>query len=76
MPVGVGSNLIVRDGGVPGVVVRLPKSFAKVAVSRATTSGPARPQWASPWPARRATPGLRAWSFCAAFPARPAAPFA
>jgi UDP-N-acetylmuramate dehydrogenase len=32
MPVGVGSNLIVRDGGVPGVVVRLPKSFAKVTV--------------------------------------------
>ena len=32
MPVGVGSNLIVRDGGVPGVVVRLPKSFAKVEV--------------------------------------------
>ena len=25
MPVGVGSNLIVRDGGVPGVVVRLGK---------------------------------------------------
>ena len=32
MPVGVGSNLIVRDGGVPGVVVRLPKSFARVEV--------------------------------------------
>jgi UDP-N-acetylmuramate dehydrogenase len=32
MPVGVGSNLIVRDGGVPGVVVRLPKSLAKVEV--------------------------------------------
>ncbi len=32
MPVGVGSNLIVRDGGVAGVVVRLPKSFAKVAI--------------------------------------------
>src|SRR5688572_31336312 len=32
MPVGVGSNLIVRDGGVPGVVVRLPKSFARVVV--------------------------------------------
>ncbi len=29
-PVGVGSNLIVRDGGVPGVVVRLPKAMAKV----------------------------------------------
>ena len=32
LPVGVGSNLIVRDGGVPGVVVRLPKAFAKVAI--------------------------------------------
>jgi UDP-N-acetylmuramate dehydrogenase len=32
LPVGVGSNLIVRDGGVPGVVVRLPKAMAKVAV--------------------------------------------
>ncbi|WCT75523.1 UDP-N-acetylmuramate dehydrogenase [Sphingomonas naphthae] len=32
MPVGVGSNLIVRDGGVPGVVVRLPKAFAKVSI--------------------------------------------
>ena len=31
-PIGVGSNLIVRDGGVEGVVVRLPKSFAKVTV--------------------------------------------
>lgn len=32
LPVGVGSNLIVRDGGVPGVVVRLPKSFARIAI--------------------------------------------
>jgi UDP-N-acetylmuramate dehydrogenase len=30
MPVGVGSNLIVRDGGVPGVVVRLPKAMSQV----------------------------------------------
>ncbi len=29
---GLGSNMIVRDGGVPGVVVRLGKTFAKVAV--------------------------------------------
>ena len=28
--VGLGSNLIVRDGGVPGVVVRLGKPFAKI----------------------------------------------
>jgi UDP-N-acetylmuramate dehydrogenase len=32
MAVGLGSNLIVRDGGVPGVVVRLPKSMAGVSV--------------------------------------------
>ena len=33
MPVlalGLGSNMIVRDGGVPGVVVRLGKAFAKI----------------------------------------------
>jgi UDP-N-acetylmuramate dehydrogenase len=30
MALGLGSNLIVRDGGVSGVVVRLGKSFAKV----------------------------------------------
>jgi UDP-N-acetylmuramate dehydrogenase len=32
LPVGVGSNLIVRDGGVPGVVVRLPKAMSHVHV--------------------------------------------
>ena len=30
MALGLGSNLIVRDGGVPGVVVRLGKLFAKI----------------------------------------------
>lgn len=34
-PVGVGSNLIVRDGGVPGVTVRLPKPMARVSVENA-----------------------------------------
>jgi len=33
MALGLGSNLIVRDGGVPGVVVRLGKPFAKVRVA-------------------------------------------
>ena len=33
MALGLGSNLIVRDGGVPGVVVRLGKAFAKVSQS-------------------------------------------
>ena len=32
MAVGVGSNLIVRDGGIKGVVVRLPKSFAAIEI--------------------------------------------
>jgi UDP-N-acetylmuramate dehydrogenase len=30
--VGVGSNLLVRDGGIPGVVVRLPGAFGKLAI--------------------------------------------
>ncbi|MFS0848256.1 UDP-N-acetylmuramate dehydrogenase [Novosphingobium panipatense] len=31
MALGLGSNMIVREGGVPGVVIRLGKAFAKVA---------------------------------------------
>ena len=31
MALGLGSNMIIRDGGVPGVVIRLGKAFAKVA---------------------------------------------
>jgi len=34
MALGLGSNLIIRDGGVPGVVVRLGKPFATVEVRR------------------------------------------
>ena len=30
MALGLGSNMIVRDGGVPGIVIRLGKPFAKV----------------------------------------------
>jgi UDP-N-acetylmuramate dehydrogenase len=37
MALGLGSNMIVRDGGVSGVVVRLGKAFAKVAPVDATT---------------------------------------
>ena len=36
-PLGLGSNLIVRDGGVRGVTVRLGKPFAKVEPTDATT---------------------------------------
>ena len=31
--IGVGSNLLVRDGGVSGVVIRLPAAFGKIEVS-------------------------------------------
>jgi len=34
MGLGLGSNLIIRDGGVPGVVVRLGKPFSTVEVKR------------------------------------------
>jgi UDP-N-acetylmuramate dehydrogenase len=37
MGLGLGSNMIVRDGGVPGVVVRLGKAFAPVEQLDATT---------------------------------------
>jgi UDP-N-acetylmuramate dehydrogenase len=30
--IGVGSNLLVRDGGIPGVVIRLPGSFGKISI--------------------------------------------
>ncbi len=32
--IGVGSNLLVRDGGIPGVVVRLPAAFGRIKVER------------------------------------------
>ncbi len=37
MALGLGSNLIVRDGGVKGVVIRLGKAFAKVTCTDAVT---------------------------------------
>ncbi|MBV9572089.1 MAG: UDP-N-acetylmuramate dehydrogenase [Alphaproteobacteria bacterium] len=30
--IGVGSNLLIRDGGIPGVVIRLPASFGRIGV--------------------------------------------
>lgn len=38
---GVGSNLIVRDGGIPGVVVRLGRGFNGIAVGETVTAGAA-----------------------------------
>ena len=36
LPIGVGSNLIVRDGGVPGLTIRLTKAFADIRVDGRT----------------------------------------
>jgi UDP-N-acetylmuramate dehydrogenase len=33
--IGVGSNLLIRDGGIPGVVIRLPAAFGRIAVEGA-----------------------------------------
>lgn len=33
--IGVGSNLLVRDGGIPGVVIRLPAAFGRITVDGA-----------------------------------------
>ncbi len=32
--IGVGSNLLVRDGGIPGVVIRLGRGFARIEIER------------------------------------------
>jgi UDP-N-acetylmuramate dehydrogenase len=37
LPLGLGSNMIVRDGGYPGVVVRLGKPFARVTAGEGAT---------------------------------------
>ncbi len=42
--IGVGSNLLVRDGGIPGVTIRLSRAFAKVTVSgTSVTAGASTP---------------------------------
>jgi len=41
LPIGVGSNLIVRDGGVPGVVIRLAgRQFAQITTDLDTVDAP------------------------------------
>ncbi len=69
--IGLGSNLIVRDGGVPGIVVRLARGFNEVKVEGdLVVSGTAVPdvKVARAAPMRR----LRVSHSIAAFPARSA----
>ena len=66
--IGVGSNLLVRDGGIPGVVVRLGGGFAAIeAEGRACGRAPVRPTSTSP--RRPATPKSPGSSSSQAFPA-------
>lgn len=37
MALGVGSNMIIRDGGVPGVVIKLGKPFSEIEITGETT---------------------------------------
>ena len=73
--IGLASNLIVRDGGVPGVVIRLGRGFGGI-----TLESDARVRAGAAVPdvkvARAAQEGSRsrASRSCAAFPARSAAP--
>ena len=67
--IGVGSNLIVRDGGVPGVVIRLsPRGFGDTDVA-ARSSAPAPPRSTSASPRPRLWPVSADWNSCSAFPA-------
>ena len=66
-PVGVGSNLIVRDGGIRGVVIRLGRGFNHIRVE-GDTSSPGRRRLMRRWRARRPRRGAT-WPSCAPSPA-------
>lgn len=38
MTIGIGSNILIRDGGVPGVVIRLGKTFSDITIEEETVS--------------------------------------
>ena len=61
LPMGVASNLLVRDGGVEGVVVRFGGPLAKVEVEGEMV-WPAPVPSTSGWPRRRSAPGSAASS--------------
>ena len=68
MALGLGSNLIVRDGGVPGVVVRLGKPFAKIERSTKPRCAAAAARAASSSPRPRATHGIAGLEFLRGIP--------
>ena len=72
LPVGVGSNLIVRDGGIAGVVIRLGRGFNAIGIERRPGRSPAPRRSTRTSRARRRRRGSTSPS-CAPSPARSAA---
>ena len=71
--IGLGSNLIVRDGGVAGVVIRLGgRAFGAVEIMDGCRVSPGRPRRTNSSPRPRRRPALTAWRSCAACPVRSA----
>ena len=68
--IGVGSNLLVRDGGIAGVVIRLSAKASAARSARATRSGRARRCPTSAWRPSLVTKALAASRSSTASPAR------
>ena len=67
--VGAGSNLIVRDGGVPGVVIRLGRGFNAITIEEgASRRAPAPACSTSWWRARRSDAGIAGLAFYSGIP--------
>jgi UDP-N-acetylmuramate dehydrogenase len=71
--IGAASNLIIRDGGIHGVVVRLARGFSTVTVQPDGVVAP--PPWMQRSPSTPPPPGWPGWSFCRGFPVPSAAPW-
>ena len=69
---GLGSNLLVRDGGVPGAVVRLGRGFSQIEVEPGHRSRVGAVVPDAKLAAPRRMPGSRGWHSIAAFPDRSA----
>ncbi len=70
---GRGSNILVRDEGVPGMVIRLSEpAFANIEVAAGTITAAAGPNWAGSSP-RRSTRDWPGWSPWLPSPVRSAA---
>ncbi len=74
-PLGVGSNTLVRDGGVEGVVIRLGRGFAKVEPREGHRIFSGAAVLTPSWRARPRRRGSRGWSSIAASRDRSAAPW-